>query len=416
MTVTAERAEHDGAADREPARGVRADDPDPGVRGAGVRAVPRQRGTRLRPSVDRPGGVGGRRLLAAGRHRRDHLQPPRPRALPGQGPASRADDGRAAGPGHRDQQGPRRVDAHRRPGPGHLRRQRDRRRGRADRRRRGAGRQAAQGQQRRGVVLRGRRGGAGRLPRGGQPGGAVAAADGVLLREQRLRGVLPDRRPASGADGRPRRRLRARVRAGRRQRRGGGRRGHDRCRRARPRGRRPGVRGGRHLPLARPLRGRPGEVPQQGRADGVAAARPPGHHPRAAARPRRRAGKDRLDRGPGAGQDRRRRRRRPAGAAAGHERAPLLGVRTAPGRPRAGLDAGPGRRDLPHHGRGAAGAGGRARGEPRGVRGRGRRRQGRQRVRPYPRPVRQVARPAAGHADLGDRGDGARRSAARWRA
>ena len=53
------------------------------------------------------------------------------------------------------------------------------------------------------------------------------------------------------------------------------------------------------------------------------------------------AGKARPDRGPGAGQDRRRRRRRQAGAAAGHERAPLLGVRTASGRRRAGLDAGP---------------------------------------------------------------------------
>ena len=64
------------------------------------------------------------------------------------------------------------------------------------------------GQRRGGVVLRRRRGRAGRLPRGGQPGRAVAAADRVLLREQRLRGVLADRRPAPGADGRPRRRVR----------------------------------------------------------------------------------------------------------------------------------------------------------------------------------------------------------------
>ncbi len=47
--------------------------------------------------------------------------------------------------------------------------------------------------------------------------------------------------------------------------------------------------------------------------------------------------KHRRGRGAGAGQDRRRRRRRPAGAAAGHERAPLVGVRPAAGRPRAGL-------------------------------------------------------------------------------
>ena len=64
----------------------------------------------------------------------------------------------------------------------------------------------------------------------------------------------------------------------------------------------------------------------------------------------------RLGRGAGAGQDRRRRRRRQAGPAAGHERAPLVGVRTAAGHRRAGLGAGPGRRDLPHDGRGAAGA------------------------------------------------------------
>ena len=85
------------------------------------------------------------RSAAAGRwpDRRDHLQPPGPRPLPGQGPRPRADDGRAAGPGHRDEQRPGRVDAHRRPGPGHLRRQRDRRRGRADRRGRGHRREAA---------------------------------------------------------------------------------------------------------------------------------------------------------------------------------------------------------------------------------------------------------------------------------
>ena len=84
-------------------------------------------------------------------------------------------------------------------------------RGRADRR--GArplagAERRGQGQRRGGVVLRRRRGRAGRLPRGGQPGRAVAAADRVLLREQRLRGVLADRRPAPGADGRPRRRVR----------------------------------------------------------------------------------------------------------------------------------------------------------------------------------------------------------------
>ena len=115
-----------GLSDGRPARGVPADGPDPRVRGAGVRPVPRRRGPRLRPPVDRPGGHGGGRLLAADRDRRHHLEPPRARPLPGQGARPRADDGRAVRPGHRDEQGPGRVDAHRRPRPRHLRRQRDR--------------------------------------------------------------------------------------------------------------------------------------------------------------------------------------------------------------------------------------------------------------------------------------------------
>ena len=53
------------------------------------------------------------------------------------------------------------------------------------------GRAAARRRRRRGGVLRRRRGGPGRVPRSGQPRRGVAAPGGLLLREQRLRRVLP---------------------------------------------------------------------------------------------------------------------------------------------------------------------------------------------------------------------------------
>ena len=67
----------------------------------------------LRPPVDRPGGLGGGGLLAAGCGRRHHLDPPGPRSLPGQGPGPPRHVRRAHGPGRGHQPGPRRFDAHR---------------------------------------------------------------------------------------------------------------------------------------------------------------------------------------------------------------------------------------------------------------------------------------------------------------
>ena len=60
-------------------------------------ALPRRRGARLRAPLDRAGGVGGRRVLAAARRRRDHLDAPRPRPLPRQGPRPARDVRRADG-------------------------------------------------------------------------------------------------------------------------------------------------------------------------------------------------------------------------------------------------------------------------------------------------------------------------------
>ena len=72
-------------------------------------------------------------------------------------------------------------------------------------------------------VLRRRRGRHRRLPRIGQSRRVVALADHLLLREQRVRRVLADGRPASGAGGASSRRLRHRGRRGRRRGRRGGR-------------------------------------------------------------------------------------------------------------------------------------------------------------------------------------------------
>ena len=84
---------------RRPRRDASADAAHPRLRGAGVGALPRRRGARLRPPVDRAGGVGRRRLLAAAADRRDHVDPSRSRPLPRQGPRSarhvRRADGRA---------------------------------------------------------------------------------------------------------------------------------------------------------------------------------------------------------------------------------------------------------------------------------------------------------------------------------
>ena len=87
--------------DRRPPRDAPADARDPRVRGAGRRALPRRRGARLRAPVDRAGGFGGRRLLAARAGRRDHVDPSRPRPLPRQGSRPARDVRRADGQGRR---------------------------------------------------------------------------------------------------------------------------------------------------------------------------------------------------------------------------------------------------------------------------------------------------------------------------
>ena len=69
-------------------------------------------------------------------------------------------------------------------------------------------------------------------------------------------------------------RLRAALRGRGRERRRGHGVGHAGRRPGRPHRRGPGPHRGRHLPLARPLRGRPAALPRAGRGGGVAAARP----------------------------------------------------------------------------------------------------------------------------------------------
>ena len=128
--------------------------------------------------------------------RRDHVHPPRPRSLPGQGAGPARDVRRADGQGRGHQPRSGRFDAHRRPDPRDLRRQRDRGGGHPDRGGRGDGRAAPSRWWRGGGVLRRRRAGPRRLPRGDEPGGRVAPPGGVLLREQRLRRVLAGVRPA----------------------------------------------------------------------------------------------------------------------------------------------------------------------------------------------------------------------------
>ena len=241
--------------------------------------VPRRRSTGLRAPVDRAGGVGRGRVLAARPDRRDHVDASRPRPLPREGSRPARDVRRVDGQGPGHEPRARRLDAHRRSDDRHLRRQRNRGRRPADRGRRRDRRAAATRRQRGGGVLRRRRGGARHLPRSDQPRRGVAAAGDLLLREQRLRRVLARVDPARGAARAARRRLRRRLRRGRRQRRRGDRDRDELGRRGDARRTRSRRRRGRHLPLARSLRRRPRALPIARRGARVGSTRP-------AARPR----------------------------------------------------------------------------------------------------------------------------------
>ena len=156
----------------------------------------------------------------------------------------------------------------------HLRRERDRGRGAPDRGGRGDRLAAARRRLGGGGVLRRRRGRAGRVPRSGEPGRGVEAPGRLLLREQRVRRVLPGVDAARGDARAARRGIRRRLRRGRRQRRRRDRIGDARRGRGHPRRRRARHRRGRDPPLARPLRGRPAALPDFGRDGGGGGGRP----------------------------------------------------------------------------------------------------------------------------------------------
>ena len=196
--------------------------------------------------------------------RRDHVDPPRSRPLPRQGPGAARHVRRADGPRQRHEPRPRRLDAHRRPDDRDLRRQRHRRCGPADRRRCVGGRPAA-GRRRRGRrVLRRRRGRPGRVPRGREPRRRVAAAgrsSGARTTgtpsSPRRRASTPHRssigRPGTASTTSASTATTSSATAATMARR----------RRCRARRSRPGDRRGDHVPLARSLRGRPAAVPDR---------------------------------------------------------------------------------------------------------------------------------------------------------
>ena len=85
--------------ERRPARDAQADAHGPWIRGARRRALPRRRSAGLRAPVDRAGGVGRGRVLAARPEGRDHVHASRPRSLPREGPRPARDVRRVDGQG-----------------------------------------------------------------------------------------------------------------------------------------------------------------------------------------------------------------------------------------------------------------------------------------------------------------------------
>ena len=246
-----------------------ADAAHPGLRAAGGGSLPGRRGPRVRAPVDRTGGDSRGRLLAPAPKRPHHLHPPRPRALPGQGPRPPRDVRRAHGQGRGHQSRPRRLDAHRGPHPRDLRGQRNCGSRAAHRGGGGHGCATAGQRGRRRGLLRRRRGGPGRVPRSDESRRRVGTTGDLLLREQRLRGVLACVDPARGVTGTTGGRVRHPLRRRRRQRRRGHRRPHGRSggRGAQRAG--PGRCRGGDLPVARSLRGGSAALPHAGRSDGL---------------------------------------------------------------------------------------------------------------------------------------------------
>ena len=261
---------HGGCAGRS-ARVARGDAVDPPLRGAGGRDVREGRGRRLPAPRDRRGGDDHRR--GAGDARRGlpdlHLPLARARARPRHRPEER--HGRAVRQGDRRLGRPRRLDAHVRRRAALHGRLRDRRRQPAARGRHRALERLPRDRRGHRLRLRRRRGQPGHVRRDAEPRGAVEPAGRLHGHQQPVRDGHLARAP-HGAD-RPaqaRRGLRRARPALRRHGRGRHLRGDVGGDRAGPRRAHADPRRGRHLPLPRPLDGRPGGVPRQGAGRGVA--------------------------------------------------------------------------------------------------------------------------------------------------
>ena len=286
-----EPARADPARARSRARVAGDDDADPPLRGAGGRDVRAGEGRRLPAPVDRRGGDDRGQRAGAARGRLPDLDLPlaRPRARARHAAGER--DGRAVRARRRLLARARRLDAHVRPGAPLHGRLRDRRRQPADRRGHRAGQRLPGHGRGHAVHVRRRRLQPGHVRRDAQPRRAVEAAGGVHGHQQPVRHGHVAAAPLGGhgpaAQGRePRRAGHALRRHGR----AGHPRGRHRGGAARARRPPAGARRGGHVPLPRPLDGRPRAVPHQGGGRALARARP-------AAGVRRAAGARGRDRG-----------------------------------------------------------------------------------------------------------------------
>ena len=294
---------------RRRARVARVDDAHPPLRGARGRDVREGEGRRLPPPRHRRGGDDRRRRPRDARRGLPDLDLPlaRPRAVARRG--SQQGHGRAVRPRVGRVARPRRLDAHVRPREPLHGRLRDRRRQPPARRGHGAVLRLPRHRRGDAVRVRRRRLQPGHVRRDAQPRRAVAPAGRLHGHEQpvrhghRARAPLRRHRPAPARRG-LRRARHALRRHGRARHPRGDRRGAQEGARGAP----AGARRGDHLPLPRPLDGRPRGVPHQGAGRRVAQEGPDpdlraqargGGHPRG-----RRGRQD----GRGDGQGRRRRR------------------------------------------------------------------------------------------------------------